>query len=243
MQGHFSQFRRKGRLGTVREKVMTSTEVQMSEATKPAPTTKFALKLEVVLIPVSDVDRAKEFYGRLGWRLDADFTTGDFRIVQFTPPGSACSIQFGKNITTAQPGSAQGLYLVVSDIQAACEELVAHGVDASNVFHCATGFACRFRNEDRVDGREPEGGTYRSFATFQDPDGNSWLLQEITARLPGRVSGDTTYASEEDLTQALKRASTAHGQHEARIKHADANWPEWYATYMVREQSGQELPE
>jgi len=206
------------------------------------------MKLEIVVIPVSDIDRAKGFYGKLGWRLDADFDNGDeFRVIQFTPPGSGCSIIFGKNVTAAAPGSAQGLYLIVSDIQAARNELVTHGVDATEVFHDAKGL---YAGPDqpylfgrlRVSGPDPEHRSYRSFLSFSDPDGNGWLMQEITTRLPGRVAGDTTYASAGDLSQALRRAAAAHGQHEARTGQADPNWPDWYAEFMVREQSGEELP-
>jgi catechol 2,3-dioxygenase-like lactoylglutathione lyase family enzyme len=203
------------------------------------------LKLEVVVIPVSDVDRAKEFYLGLGWRLDADFPiSDDFRIVQVTPPGSGCSIQFGKGVSSAAPGSAEGNYLVVSDIEAARSELVARGADVGEVFH--EGGApplARFHPEGRVDGPAPDRTTYGSFATFSDPDGNGWLLQEITTRLPGRVAGDTTYASAPDLAEALRRAEAAHGEHEKRTGEADANWPDWYAAYMVAEQAGTELPE
>jgi len=206
------------------------------------------MKFEVVVISVSDVDRAKEFYGRLGWRLDADYDNGDdFRVIQFTPPGSGGSVIFGKNVTAAAPGSAQGLYLIVSDIEAARDELVAHGVDATEVFHDAGGV---YAGTDqpylfgrlRVSGPDPEHRSYRSFVSFSDPDGNGWLLQEVTARLPGRVAGDTTYASAGDLSQAMRRAAAAHGQHEARTGQADPNWPDWYAEYMVREQAGEELP-
>jgi catechol 2,3-dioxygenase-like lactoylglutathione lyase family enzyme len=201
-----------------------------------------------VVIPVSDVDRAKQFYGSLGWRLDADYDNGkDFRVIQFTPTGSGSSVIFGKNVTAAAPGSAQGLYLIVSDIQAARHELAAHGVDATEVFHDAGGV---YAGPDqpylfgrlRVSGPDPDHRSYRSFVSFSDPDGNGWLLQEITTRLPGRVAGQTTYASAGDLSQALRRAATAHGQHEARTGQADPNWPDWYAEYMVREQAGEELP-
>ena len=210
--------------------------------------TNVDMKFEIVVIPVSDVDRAKEFYARLGWRLDADYDSGkDYRVIQFTPPGSGCSVIFGKNVTAAAPGSAQGLYLIVSDIQAARDELVAHGVDATEVFHDAAGV---YAGPDqpylfgrlRVSGPDPEHRSYRSFVSFSDPDGNGWLLQEVTTRLPGRVAGDTTYASAGDLSQALRRAAAAHGQHEARTGQADSNWPDWYAEYMVREQAGEELP-
>jgi catechol 2,3-dioxygenase-like lactoylglutathione lyase family enzyme len=212
---------------------------------------KVDLKLEVVVIAVSDVDRAKEFNARLGWRLDADVSSGpDSRLIQFTPPGSGCSIQFGAglfgaNVTSAAPGSVQGLYLVVSDIAAARDELIAKGVPASEVFHCATGYACRFPgNDGRVSGPAPERGSYGSFVSFSDPDGNGWLLQEVTTRLPGRVdSAATSFGSVRDLASALRRAEAAHGEHEKRIGHADPNWPEWYAEYMVREQSGEGLPQ
>ena len=222
---------------------MSTNEVRSSDATSDPSVARVDMKLEVVVIPVSDVDRAKEFYGSLGWRLDADVTGDNSRLIQFTPPGSGCSIQLGRNITSAAPGSAQSLYLIVSDIDAARTELVAHGADASEVFHCAKGYACRFPgNEGRVSGSQPERGSYGSFLSFSDPDGNSWLLQEVTTRFPGRVAGDTTYTSAADLSQVLKRAAAAHGQHEARTGQADSNWPNWYAEYMVSEQAGKELP-
>jgi catechol 2,3-dioxygenase-like lactoylglutathione lyase family enzyme len=198
------------------------------------------MKLEVVVIPVSDVDRAKEFYSRLGWRLDADRAAGTgFRLIQFTPPGSGCAVQFGVNLTSAPPGSAQALLLIVSDIEAARRQLVANGADASEVFHCATGTGYRFPAIDvRVSGPHRERLSYGSFVSFKDPDGNGWLLQEVTKRLAGRVAGDTTYSSVRDLAQAMIRAAMAHGKHEARIGKADPNWPDWYAEYMVREQAG-----
>ena len=203
------------------------------------------MKLEVFVIPVSDVDRAKEFYSRLGWRLDADRAAGDnFRLVQFTPPGSGSSIQFGVNLTSAAPGSAQAMLLAVSDADAARRELIARGVDASEVFHCESGTACRFPGIGiRVTGTQPEHLSYSSFVSFSDPDGNSWLLQEVTNRLPGRVAGNATFASAADLAQAMIRAATAHGKHEAQIGKPDPNWPAWYAEFMVREQSGEKLPE
>ena len=207
------------------------------------------MKLEIVVIPVSDVDRAKEFYANLGWRLDAEFASGDdFRVMQFTPPGSGCSVIFGRNVTAAAPGSAQGLYLIVSDIEAARDELVSRGVEVSEVFH--SGGVHAGADEPylfgrlRVSGPDPEHGSYRSFVSFSDPDGNGWLFQEITTRLPGRVdSATTTFASANDLASALRRAAAAHGQHEARTGQVDANWPAWYAEYMVREENGQELPQ
>lgn len=197
------------------------------------------MKLEVVVIPVSDVDRAKRFYGELGWRLDADFVVGAaFRVVQYTPPGSPCSIHFGIGVTSAAPGSASGLYLVVSDILSAHAELVARGVDAGEVFHRSG------PGQPPVRGRDPERRSYRSCATFRDPDGNEWLVQEVTSRLPGRVDpGATTFASASDLASALRRASAAHGEHEARTGGGrDENWPGWYAAYMVAEHAGTELP-
>jgi catechol 2,3-dioxygenase-like lactoylglutathione lyase family enzyme len=205
------------------------------------------MKLEVVILPVSDVDRAKEFYARLSWRLDADHPGDGFRLVQFTPPGSGCSIQFGENLTTAQPGSVQELHLIVSDIETARDQLVRNGVDVSKVFHCATGAVCRFRDGDgafaRVSGPAPDHGSYGSFLTFQDPDGNGWLFQEVTTRLPGRIDpAATSFASVSDLAGALRRAEVAHAEHEKRTGEADANWPDWYAEYMVRERSGAELP-
>ncbi len=201
------------------------------------------MKLEVVVIPVSDVDRAKNFYAGLGWRLDADFATGDdFRVIQFTPPGSPCSIIFGKGLTLAAPGSAQGLHLIVSDVVAAHAELVARGVDVSEVFHDARGVFHRGGREGRVSGPDPERRSYASFASFSDPDGNGWLFQEITERLPGRVEDDTTFTSSNELATALRRAAAAHGEHEKRAGGPDANWPDWYADYIVREQAGKPLP-
>ena len=223
-----------------------STTEDRSDASGTASVKIVDLKLEVVVIPVSDVDRAKEFYGRLGWRLDADFPFDNgFRVVQFTPPGSGCSIQFGTNITSAAPGSARGLYLIASDIEAARDELVARGAEVSEVFHAGTPGA-QFQPDGtsgRVSGPAPDHASYSSFATFSDLDGNGWLLQNITTRLPGRIDADeTVFASTADLASALRRAAAAHGEHEKRIGEADANWPDWYADYMVREQAGTELP-
>jgi catechol 2,3-dioxygenase-like lactoylglutathione lyase family enzyme len=221
-------------------------EVRSNDA-KDASVAKVDLKFEAVVIPVSDVDRAKKFYGQIGWRLDADFAFDNgFRVVQFTPTGSPCSIQFGSNITSAAPGSAHGLYLVVSDIEAARDQLVACGVEVSEVFHAGTPGA-QFQPDGtsgRVGGPAPDHGSYRSFATFSDPDGNGWLLQEITIRLPGRIDlAGTAFASANDLASALRRAEAAHGQHEKRIGQSDANWPDWYASYMVAEQAGEALPQ
>jgi catechol 2,3-dioxygenase-like lactoylglutathione lyase family enzyme len=204
------------------------------------------LRLEVVVIPVADVDQAKGFYQRLGWRLDADFPFDNgFRVVQFTPPGSGTSVQFGTKMTSAAPGSAQGLYLVVSDIVAARAQLAARGAEVSEVFHPgAPGAQFASDASGHVGGRAPDGASYGSFATFADPDGNRWLLQEVTRRLPGRVDAAVTaYASVADLAAAMRRAAAAHGEHEKRTGQADANWPDWYAAYMVAEQAGTELPQ
>jgi catechol 2,3-dioxygenase-like lactoylglutathione lyase family enzyme len=216
------------------------------EANRPASTRNLDLKLEAVVIPVSDVDRSKAFYGRLGWRLDADFSFDNgFRVVQFTPPGSPSSIQFGTDVTTAAPGSAQGLYLVVSDVHAARAALAADGVEISEVFHPESPGA-QFQPDGagrRVAGPAEDRASYGSFATFSDPDGNGYLLQEVTSRLPGRIdTSETAFSSVSDLTNALMRAARAHGEHEKRTGNEDENWPEWYATYMVAEQSGEELP-
>jgi catechol 2,3-dioxygenase-like lactoylglutathione lyase family enzyme len=224
--------------------------VQTNDATGAASAAKVDMKLEIVVIPVADVDRAKAFYGKLGWRVDADFDNGkDFRVVQLTPPGSGCSVIFGKNVTAAAPGSAQGLYLIVPDIKAARDNLLRRGVEVSEVFH-GGGDVFAGRDEPylfgriRVNGPDPEHRSYRSFASFKDPDGNCWLFQEITTRLPGRIdSTATTFASANDLASAFRRAEAAHGEHEKRLKQRDENWPEWYAAYMVAEQSGKELPQ
>ena len=227
-----------------------STQTKPSdEATRDASVARVDMKFEIVVIPVSDVDRAKEFYARLGWRLDADFAHGDdWRVIQFTPPGSGCSVIFGKSVTAAAPGSAQGLYLIVSDIEAASDELLGLGVEISEVFHDASGVHAGpdepyLFGRLRASCRDPEHRSYRSYASFRDPDGNGWLLQEVTTRLPGRIDSKmTTFASANDLASALRRAEAAHGQHEKRTGQRDANWPDWYAAYMVAEQAGGELP-
>jgi catechol 2,3-dioxygenase-like lactoylglutathione lyase family enzyme len=228
---------------------MSTNVVRSNDATSNASPSRVDMKFEIVVISVSDVDRAKEFYARLGWRLDADYDSGkDFRVIQFTPPGSGCSVIFGKNVTAAAPGSAQGLYLIVSDIEAARNELLRRGVEISEVFHAGGVYAGTDEpylfGRLRVSGPDPEHRSYRSFASFRDPDGNGWLLQEITTRLPGRIdSATTTFASANDLASALRRAEAAHGQHEKRTGQRDANWPDWYAAYMVAEQAGKELPQ
>ena len=224
-------------------------EVETRDAASEASAPTVDMKFEIVVIPVSDIDRAKAFYASLGWRLDADYDNGsDFRVIQFTPPGSGCSVIFGRNVTAAAPGSAQGLYLIVSNIEAVRENLLRRGVPVSEVFH---GAGDKYSGPDepylfgriRVNGPDPGRGSYRSFASFSDPDGNGWLFQEITTRLPGRIdSTATTFASASDLASAFRRAEAAHGEHEKRIGQRDENWPEWYAKYMVAEQAGTELP-
>jgi catechol 2,3-dioxygenase-like lactoylglutathione lyase family enzyme len=229
---------------------MTITETR-SETTARTPKAQTVdMKLEIAVIPVSDVDRAKAFYERLGWRLDADYAApgGDFRVIQFTPPGSGCSVIFGSNVTGAAPGAAQGLYLVVSDVVAAREDLLARGIAVSEVFHDAPGVYVGpdepyLFGRVRISGLHPERSSYRSFASFRDPDGNGWLFQEITSRAPGRVEADTTYTSPSELAAALRRTEAAHGEHEKRNGgQRDENWPEWYAAYMVAEQAGGPLP-
>jgi catechol 2,3-dioxygenase-like lactoylglutathione lyase family enzyme len=220
---------------------MGTTAVRSKDVTPDGRFGTADLKLEVITIPVSDVARAKEFYVGLGWRLDADFTTGNERVVQVTPPGSECSVHFGTSVTNAAPGSSQGIFLIVSDIQAARNELVRRGVEASEVFHLSS--FNRVNRALRLSGPSPDRSSYGSFLSFSDPDGNEWLLQEITTRLPGRVIGETAFTSVSDLAQAMRRASEAHGEHEKRTGgERDENWPSWYAAYMVAEQTGTELP-
>jgi catechol 2,3-dioxygenase-like lactoylglutathione lyase family enzyme len=226
-----------------------STQVQSNTVVETATARGLDMKFEIAVIPVSDVDRAKEFYTRLGWRMDAEYAApaGEFRIMQFTPPGSGASVIFGKNVTAAAPGSAQGLYLVVSDLEAARKELLDRGIAVSEVFHGATD---KYIGPDepflfgrlRVSGPDPEHRTYRSFASFGDPDGNGWVLQEVTSRLPGRVESVTTFTSPNDLAGAFRRAEAAHGVYEKTLGHRDADWPIWYAEYIVNEQSGKPLP-
>jgi catechol 2,3-dioxygenase-like lactoylglutathione lyase family enzyme len=192
------------------------------------------MKLEVIVIPVSDVDRAEKFYRRLGWRQDV--TPPGSGVLQFTPHGSSCSVQFGKNLTSASPGSVQRTYLIVSDIKAARGALVAAGIEVSEFFH--------FGSDGPAGGLDPERRTYSSLASFTDPDGNTWLLQEITTRLPGRIdTGVTSFGSASDLASAMRRAEAAHGVHEKSLGRRDENWSDWYAEYMAAEQSGAELPQ
>ena len=201
---------------------------------KEAGVVTIDMKLEVIVIPVSDAARAEQFYRKLGWRQDV--TPPGSGVYQFTPHGSPCSVQFGKGLTTAAPGSAQRTYLIVSDIDAARKALVVSGIDVGEIFHITP--------EGPVTGLDPERSTYRSCALFSDPDGNSWLLQEITTRLPGRIdSGVTSFGSVSDLASAFRRTEAAHGEHEKRTGgQRDENWPDWYAEYMAAEQAGAELP-
>jgi catechol 2,3-dioxygenase-like lactoylglutathione lyase family enzyme len=207
-------------------------------------TSQLDMKLEVIVIPVSDVERAAQFYRKLGWRQDADIGQGDGRRLQFTPPGSQCSVLIGKGNPPALPGTTQYVHLVVPDIVAAREELVSKGVDASEFFHDAAGGYNRFDKSARASGPDPQRRSYASFLLFNDPDGNGWILQEITTRFPGRVDASTTsFSSAGDLAAAMRRASVGHGEHEKRTGAADPNWPDWYAAYMVAEQNGKPLPQ
>jgi catechol 2,3-dioxygenase-like lactoylglutathione lyase family enzyme len=219
----------------------------MSTTNEGSSTASVDMKLEVLIIPVSDAGRAKDFYASLGWRLDADLAGDGFRLIQFTPPGSGCSIQFGTNLTPAAPGSFQGTLLIVSDVQAVHDDLVSRGIEVGGVFHCARGGVCRVRDGDgvweRVSGPAPNRASYGSFATLSDPDGNSWVFQEVTTRHPGVGAAETAFTSVADLANAMRRAEAAHGEHEKRIGAADPDWPDWYAAYMVAEQAGTELPQ
>src|SRR3982750_1188647 len=201
------------------------------------------MKLEVVILPVSDVDRAKAFYEKVGFRLDIDLGNENVRVVQCTPPRSEASIIFGKGVTSASPGSAE-LVLAVDNLEDARNDLIARGVKASEVFHYAAGPFIHCIENPRVAGRDPEGRSYFSFASFEDPDGNRWLLQEVTTRLPGRIdSAATTFPSATGLASALRRAEAAPGGHEKRPGERDAEWADWYAAYLVAEQTGAGLPQ
>ncbi|WP_433346268.1 VOC family protein [Microtetraspora malaysiensis] len=202
------------------------------------------MKLEVVVLPVADVDRAKAFYTGLGWRLDADFAVdADFRVVQVTPPGSPTSVIFGASVTTQEPGTAQELQLIVTDIHAAHDELKRLGAEPSEVFHDAGGVFHHAGDQGRVPGADPQRRSYGSFLSFSDPDGNGWVLQEVTTRFPGRLDPSATrFASTADLAAALRRAADIHAGHEERTGSQDPEWPDWYAEYLVREQAGTELP-
>ena len=214
---------------------MTATELH--NPGREANATKVDMKFEVDVIPVSDVDRSKEFYARLGWRLDDDVAPMDgLRIVQFTPPGSGASITFGLGLTTAAPGAAEA-GLTVSDIEAAHAELVGRSIEVSDIWHGPP-----FPVEARQPGPDPARTGYGSFCSVSEPDGKTWLAQEVTTRLPGRVDASGTgYASTADLENALRRAEAAHREHESRAG-KDVDWPTWYAAYMVAEQAGTELP-
>jgi catechol 2,3-dioxygenase-like lactoylglutathione lyase family enzyme len=215
-----------------------ATRQQTQQPARAAGTTRVDMKLEAIVIPVADIERSIAFYKGIGWRLDADFKVGDaFRGVQFTPPGSSCSIHFGKGVTQAAPGSASGLFLVVSDIEAARADLLQRGVAVGEVFHLTPG-------TPPVGGKDPAGRSYASHAAFSDPDGNTWLLQEVTTRFPGRVDADgSSYTSSTELAAAMRRASAAHGEHEKRNPgEPHDHWPAWYAEYMVAEQTGKPLP-
>jgi catechol 2,3-dioxygenase-like lactoylglutathione lyase family enzyme len=221
-----------------------STETRNDTPTLSASGGQVDLKLEVVVLPVSDVDRSAEFYGRLGWRVDADIKTDAGRLLQFTPPGSPCSIIIGTGLTTSPPGSTQWLHLIVSDIEAARADLISKGADAGEIYHDSSGGYNRWDPAVHASGLDPDRRTYASFLTFPDPDGNLWVLQEITTRFEGRVdAAATTFASATDLAAAMRRASVAHGEHEkAAGGEYDEEWPAWYAAYMVAEQAGEELP-
>ena len=223
---------------------MSTVDVKGESPTQPAKAATIDMKLEVVNLPVSDVDRAKRFYQGLGWRLDGDLAVGeDFRAVQFTPPGSDCAITFGKDVTTATPGAVQDLMLIVEDIDESRKDLISRGVEVSDVYHYESRPFHSAGTEARVPGPDPQGRSYFTWASFSDPDGNGWLLQQITTRLPGRVDPNvTTFDSTGDLASALRRAAAAHGEHEKRIGEADPNWPDWYADYIVRERTGQDVP-
>src|SRR6202047_3002114 len=217
---------------------MSQTASSFKQQKHDAGVARVDMKFEVSLIPVSDVDRTKEFYTRLGWRLDDDVAMGnDFRVVQFTPPGSGSSISFGKGVTDAAPGSFRG-GLIVSDIEAAHKVFVARGIKASEVFHGSP-----FSPAGRISGPDPERKSYSSFVAFEDPDGNAWIVQEVTRRAPGRIDpATTTFTSANDLAIAMRRAAAAHGQQEKGNGQGDANWPDWYAAYMAAEQAGTDLP-
>ena len=212
---------------------MSSTQMSRETATQAPAAAVVDLKLEVVVIPVADVDRAKQFYGSMGWRLDADFTNGsDWRVVQMTPPGSPCSVMFGKGFTTAAPGSVQGTFLVVDDIEAARAGLIGHGVDVTEVFHFEGGLLRVAGTKGRAPGPDPEGRSYLSWASFSDPDGNGWLLQEVKTRLPGRgLSLDVA-----TLTELLRETEKRHGEYEPTApKH---HWSGWYAAYIAAREHG-----
>jgi len=224
---------------------MSTIETSIPSQTAKARTGRVDTKLEVVVIPVTDVDRAADFYvGKLGWRVDVDRVTPAGRVLHVTPSGSPTSVMFGTGLTPAAPGSSQFLHLVVSDIEAAHADLVARGVESTGVFHDATGGFNRFDPRVRAAGPHPERASYASFVAFDDPDGNGWVLQEVTTRFPGRIDGTaTTFASAQDLADALARAEVAYEQHLQRAGDEAAARPAWYAEYLAAEQSGEPLPQ
>lgn len=211
---------------------MSSTQIGSDQATRTPTAVTVDQKLEVVVVPVSDVEGAKRFYESLGWRVDADFAKDEWRAIQLTPPGSPCSVFIGKDLTTAQPGSLKGTFLVVEDVQAARAALEARGVEVSDVFHFENNILRVTGDKGRLPGPDPQRHSYFSFASFSDPDGNTWLLQEITSRFPGRGFGVDVAT----LTDLLKEAEEHHGAYEAHgPKH---HWSGWYAAYLVARQQG-----
>lgn len=223
---------------------MSITRSEIESAVDKSGVSKAEMKFEVVVIPVGDVDRAKRFYAALGWRLDIDFTANSrYRVVQFTPPGSACSIIFGIGITPAAPGSVQGLYLIVSDIDAARKDLIDRGVKVSEPFYDKGGVFHHLNGEGVATGLQPERRSYGTYASFSDPDGNGWFLQEVTSRLPGHeLSSGVEFTSSMELARALQRTAAAHHEHERRIGKSDDDWPAWYADYIFAEQDGKTPP-
>jgi catechol 2,3-dioxygenase-like lactoylglutathione lyase family enzyme len=219
---------------------MSNTQMRADTLTTSGGEQGVDMKFEIVVVPVSDVDRAKQFYTSLGWKLDVDIVKDDgFRVVHFTPAGSQCSVLFGTGVTTQAPGSMQGLHLIVSDVEKARAVLVDRGIEVSEVFHDAGGLFHHAGTEGRVNGAHPKRSSYGSFASFSDPDGNGWVFQEVTTRLPGRVrEHDTTFTSPIELAGALRRAAAAHGDHEKQTCQRDQNWADWYADYICREQAG-----
>jgi catechol 2,3-dioxygenase-like lactoylglutathione lyase family enzyme len=221
---------------------MSQTASSLKQQKSDAAVARMDMKFEVSIVPVSDVDRAKAFYTKLGWRLDDDIANGnDFRVVQLTPPGSASSISFGKGVTPAAPGSFRG-GLIVVDIEAAYKQFLASGIKATEVFHGSP-----FSPAGRIGGPDPERKSYSSYVAFEDPDGNAWIVQEVTRRAPGRIDpAKTTFASANDLAGAMRRAEAAFGEHEKSNgqpkEQPNAKWPDWYASYMAAEQAGTDLP-
>ena len=223
---------------------MSVTKSDVESSADFSKRSKADMKFEIVVIPVSDVERAKRFYAALGWRLDIDFAENtQYRVIQFTPPSSACSIIFGIGITPAAPGSAQGLYLIVSDIEAARADMIDRGVNVSEPFYDVGGIFHHLNGEGVVAGLHPQRRSYGTYVSFSDPDGNGWLLQEVTARLPGhQLSSEVEFASSTELARALRRAAAAHDEHERRTGKQDTHWADWCADYISAEQAGKPLP-